>query len=105
MRTLTGPQARTDDDPPTDQGVILIWVGLMVTVLLGVGALVVDLGAMYRVRVRLKWTNGPTPPHTVTYSVDGRTYGEVGNARYVAVSTGWRPGHAVLKSLSANELF
>lgn len=69
------------------------------------GRMVVDLGAVYRVRVRLKWTNGPTPPHTVTYSVDGRTYGEVSNARYVAVSTGWRPGHAVLKSLSVNELF
>ncbi|MGW6935483.1 discoidin domain-containing protein [Lentzea sp. NPDC054927] len=63
------------------------------------GRMVVDLGAVHSVQVSLKWTNGPVPPHTVTYSVDGKTYGSTTTARYVAVSTGWRPGHASLHSV------
>jgi hypothetical protein len=64
------------------------------------GRMVVDLGAAHRVQVSLKWTDRPPPPHTITYSMDGRTYGPTPTARYVAVSTGWRPGHASLRSIS-----
>jgi hypothetical protein len=32
---------------PRDEGMILIWVGFLMTALLGVGALVIDIGAMY----------------------------------------------------------
>ncbi|MGZ3144255.1 discoidin domain-containing protein [Lentzea chajnantorensis] len=65
------------------------------------GRMVVDLGAVHRIEeVRLMWTDGPVPPHTTGYSVDGRTYGTATEARYVAVSTGWRPGHASLKSIT-----
>ncbi|MDT7787025.1 MAG: hypothetical protein QOF58_5444, partial [Pseudonocardiales bacterium] len=67
------------------------------------GRMVVDLGATYRIKASLKWTDGPVPPHTVTYSVDGRTYGPITTARYVAVSTGWRPGQASLRSISVTE--
>ncbi|KJK44543.1 hypothetical protein UK23_29055 [Lentzea aerocolonigenes] len=67
------------------------------------GRMVVDLGAVRRAKVSLKWTEGPVPPHTVTYSADGRTYGPATTARYVAVSTGWRPGQASLKSISVTE--
>ncbi|SFQ96454.1 F5/8 type C domain-containing protein [Lentzea waywayandensis] len=63
------------------------------------GRMVVDLGAVHDVQVALKWTAGPVPPHAVTYSVDGRTYGSATAARYVAVSTGWRPGHASVQSV------
>ncbi|GAA3628908.1 discoidin domain-containing protein [Lentzea roselyniae] len=64
------------------------------------GRMVVDLGSVYDIRVGLKWTDGPVPPHTITGSTDGKTYGQATVARYVAVSTGWRPGHASLRSLS-----
>ncbi|SDF34197.1 F5/8 type C domain-containing protein [Lentzea fradiae] len=64
------------------------------------GRMVVDLGAPHVIgSVRLKWTEGVPPPHTVTFSVDGRTYGAATTARYVAVSTHWRPGHASLRNL------
>ncbi|SDK07859.1 F5/8 type C domain-containing protein [Lentzea albidocapillata subsp. violacea] len=64
------------------------------------GRMVVDLGAVHAIGdVSLQWTHGASPPHTVTYSVDGRTYSEVTTARYVAVSTGWRPGHASLRAI------
>lgn len=64
------------------------------------GRMVVDLGAVHRVEVRLKWTDGPAPSHAITCSVDGRSYGPGDVARYVAVSTGWRPGQASLRSIS-----
>ncbi|MCG8926008.1 discoidin domain-containing protein [Lentzea sp. CC55] len=65
------------------------------------GRMVVDLGSVQPIgSVSLKWTDGTPPPHTVTYSLDGRSYGTGGTARYVAVSTGWRPGHASLRSVS-----
>jgi len=64
------------------------------------GRMVVDLGVTYAIGdLSLQWTAGPVPPHTVTYSVDGKTYGADTTARYVAVSTGWRPGHASLRSV------
>ncbi|MDX8054464.1 discoidin domain-containing protein [Lentzea sp. BCCO 10_0798] len=64
------------------------------------GRMVVDLGAVHAIGdVDLQWTNGAPPPHTVTYSVDGKTYGSATTARYVAVSTGWRPGHASLRAV------
>lgn len=64
------------------------------------GRMVVDLGAAQDIaEVSLKWTHGRPPPHTVTYSLDGRTYGSTPTGRYVAVSTGWRPGHASLQSV------
>lgn len=68
------------------------------------GRMVVDLGAVHRVRVGLKWTDGPVPPHAVTFSADGRTYGPENIARYVAVATGWRPGQASLRSLLVDEV-
>lgn len=37
-----------------DQGVVLVWVALMLTTLLGVGALVIDLGALYVERRELQ---------------------------------------------------
>jgi hypothetical protein len=40
MRSRTDPRAR-------DQGAVLVWVALMMTVLLGVGAIVIDIGALY----------------------------------------------------------
>ncbi|ANZ39547.1 hypothetical protein BBK82_29360 [Lentzea guizhouensis] len=65
------------------------------------GRMVVDLGAVHRIgHVRLKWTDGREPAHTVSYSVDGRTYGPATDARYVAVSTRWRPGDASLTSVT-----
>ncbi|WP_434445567.1 discoidin domain-containing protein [Lentzea sp. E54] len=65
------------------------------------GRMVVDLGAVHAIGdVSLKWTDGVPPPHTTTYSLDGRTYGAAATARYVAVSTRWRPGHASLRSVS-----
>ncbi|MCX2947877.1 discoidin domain-containing protein [Lentzea sp. NEAU-D7] len=64
------------------------------------GRMVVDLGAVHAIGdVDLEWTHGGRPPHTVTYSVDGKTYGSATTARYVAVSTGWRPGHASLRTI------
>lgn len=43
MRTLTTPSR-----PPTrDRGAVLIWVALSLVLLLGVGALVIDVGAIY----------------------------------------------------------
>lgn len=71
------------------------------------GRMVVDLGSPRAITVGLKWTDGPVPPHTVGYSQDGRTYGPATVARYVAVATGWRPGHASLRSISVvmNEKF
>ncbi|HUQ56659.1 discoidin domain-containing protein [Lentzea sp.] len=64
------------------------------------GRMVIDLGAPHAIgEVGLKWTDGVPPPHTVTYSLDGRTYGAKTTARYVAVSTRWRPGHASLRSV------
>ncbi|MFD5827906.1 discoidin domain-containing protein [Lentzea sp. NPDC060358] len=64
------------------------------------GRMVVDLGAPHPIReVGLLWTDGPRPPHTVSRSLDGRTYGQAATARYVAVATGWRPGHASVRSL------
>ncbi len=67
------------------------------------GRMVVDLGAVHEARVSLQWTNGPVPPHTITYSLDGKSYSSASRARYVAVSTGWRPGHASLRSISVSE--
>ncbi|WP_312878013.1 discoidin domain-containing protein [Lentzea indica] len=65
------------------------------------GRMVVDLGAPHAIgKISLKWTDGSEPPHTITYSTDGKTYGPATAARYVAVSTGWRPGHASLRSIS-----
>ncbi|MDX3660750.1 discoidin domain-containing protein [Streptomyces sp. ID05-26A] len=65
------------------------------------GRMVVDLGAVHTVGdVSLKWTPGLPPPHTVTYSLDGKTYGAALSARYVAVSTQWRPGQARLRSVA-----
>lgn len=64
------------------------------------GRMVVDLGAVHAIGdVSLQWTPGTPPPHTVTYSVDGKAYGSDTTARYVAVSTGWRPGHASLRAV------
>ncbi|GHH56383.1 discoidin domain-containing protein [Lentzea cavernae] len=64
------------------------------------GRMVVDLGAVHAIAdVSLKWTHGRPPPHTVTYSLDGRTYGPAASARYVAVSTQWKPGYASLQSV------
>jgi hypothetical protein len=68
------------------------------------GRMVVDLGSRRAIgSVGLKWTDGPVPPHTVEFSQDGRTYGPASVARYVAVATVWRPGHASLRSISMNE--
>ncbi len=66
------------------------------------GRMVVDLGAAQRIGdVGLKWTPGPVPPHTVTTSTDGRVYtAPSGTARYVALSTNWRPGNASLTGIS-----
>lgn len=65
------------------------------------GRMVVDLGAVHAIGdVSLKWTDGVPPPHTTTYSLDGRAYGAAATARFVAVSTRWRPGHASLRSVS-----
>ncbi|MFS8098919.1 discoidin domain-containing protein [Lentzea alba] len=65
------------------------------------GRMVVDLGTSQAIgKVSLKWTDGQVPPHAVTYSVDGKAYGPATTARYVAVSTGWQPGHASLRSIS-----
>ncbi len=47
MRSLTRP---TDDD----RGAVLVWVALMIVVLLGVGALVIDVGALYAERRQLQ---------------------------------------------------
>ncbi|MFD9702899.1 discoidin domain-containing protein [Lentzea sp. NPDC059081] len=64
------------------------------------GRMVVDLGAPHAIgAVSLKWTDGLPPPHTVTYSLDGKAYGTSKTARYVAISTSWRPEHASLRSL------
>ncbi len=65
------------------------------------GRMVVDLGSVHRIeQVRLRWTDGPVPDHTVSYSSDGRSYGPETLARYVAVATRWRPGDASLKSIT-----
>lgn len=66
------------------------------------GRMVVDLGAVQRIGdVGLKWTPGPVPPHTITTSTDGRAYtAPSATARYVALSTSWRPGNASLTSVS-----
>ena len=45
MRSLI-PTPRPRDDSRRDEGAVLVWVGLMLTVLLGMGALVVDAGAL-----------------------------------------------------------
>ncbi|MET9227917.1 discoidin domain-containing protein [Lentzea sp. NPDC003310] len=64
------------------------------------GRMVVDLGAVHEIGdVSLKWTNGNVPPHSVAHSVDGKSYGAGTSARYVAVSTQWRPGHASLRAV------
>ena len=46
MRTLNNPQTHAQRDHH-DQGAVLVMVALVMTVLLGVGALTVDLGALY----------------------------------------------------------
>ena len=48
MRTVNR-LARTDQAPDTqrDEGVVLVWVALMLVVLVGMGALVIDIGALY----------------------------------------------------------
>lgn len=38
----------------TDRGAVLVWVGVMLTLLLGVGALVIDTGALYQERRQLQ---------------------------------------------------
>jgi len=43
MRSLTTRLRQPDDD----QGMVLLWVALTITVLLGMGALTIDLGALY----------------------------------------------------------
>jgi hypothetical protein len=50
MRSL----ARRSEIDERDQGAVLVWVGLMIVVLLGVGALVIDAGALYVERRRLQ---------------------------------------------------
>jgi hypothetical protein len=51
MRTLSGVTlTRVSDDAPDvsrDDGVILLWVALMLVALVGMGALVIDIGALY----------------------------------------------------------
>ena len=47
MRSLT----RHDDD---ERGAVLVWVALMLTVLIGVGALVIDAGALYTEKRQLQ---------------------------------------------------
>ena len=47
MRSLT----RNHDD---DRGAVLVWVALMLVVLLGIGALVIDVGALYAERRQLQ---------------------------------------------------
>jgi hypothetical protein len=51
MRPLT-PTPRQQND--RDQGAVLVWVALMLTVLIGVGAIVVDAGALYTERRQLQ---------------------------------------------------
>ncbi|MGI5500856.1 discoidin domain-containing protein [Lentzea sp. CA-135723] len=68
------------------------------------GRMVVDLGSAHDVTVSLEWTPGRPPPHTITCSVDGKSYGSTPSARYVAVSTSWRPGHASLRALVVKPL-
>jgi Putative Flp pilus-assembly TadE/G-like len=50
MRSLNTPPAQHDED----QGLILLWVALSITVLLGMGALTIDLGALYVERSQLQ---------------------------------------------------
>ncbi|MEV7098426.1 discoidin domain-containing protein [Amycolatopsis sp. NPDC051045] len=93
--TLRGPvpgvKAAVDDDPAT------AWrpgPG---------GRMVVDLGTVATVSaVELTWTPGRVPAAVVETSVDGITYGvgSTGRARYVAVRTQWRTGHAGLTRVS-----
>jgi Flp pilus assembly protein TadG len=51
-RLTTSPQRERGDRG--DRGVVLVWVALMMTVLLGIGALVVDFGALYQERRELQ---------------------------------------------------
>ncbi len=55
MRTVNR-LARTDlaPDAPRDEGVVLVWVALMLVVLVGMGALVIDIGALYVERRELQ---------------------------------------------------
>lgn len=46
-------RTRTDDDD-ADRGAVLVWVGFLLTVLLGVGAVVIDVGALYVERRELQ---------------------------------------------------
>jgi hypothetical protein len=43
-----------NDEPRDDRGAVMLWVGLMLVVLVGVGALTVDLGALHVERQRLR---------------------------------------------------
>jgi hypothetical protein len=43
-----------DDFDETDRGVVLVWVALMMVVLVGIGALVIDIGALYVERRELQ---------------------------------------------------
>ena len=58
MRTLSGVTwTRVSDDASDasrDDGVILVWVALMMVVLVGMGALVIDIGALYVERRELQ---------------------------------------------------
>ena len=53
MRSLN-PHPRSRDESRRDDGAVLVWVGLMLTVLLGMGALVIDAGALYSERRQLQ---------------------------------------------------
>ena len=58
MRTLTGDDrtgvSADAIDVSRDDGVILVWVALMMVVLVGMGALVIDIGALYVERRELQ---------------------------------------------------
>jgi hypothetical protein len=88
---MSDPAAAVDDDPHT------AWTPGPN------GRMVVDLGASYRIAgVTLRWTLGLPPAATIATSVDGRIYQPLSPnvaARYVAVSTGWRTGQAVLTAV------
>jgi len=55
MRPLTHPRRPVDQKHgEPDEGAVLIWVALMIVVLLGVGAIVIDVGALYVERRQLQ---------------------------------------------------
>ena len=52
MRTLT--TSRTDHDEARDRGAVLVLFALLIVALLGIGALVIDIGALYAERRQLQ---------------------------------------------------